>query len=206
MVAAPGSFFWQGSSDRTEADRSCSSGAAMVAALAALWRRQESGQQCVAFESSIDVHDSDIGGTTVQHSQQGGKATEAGAEPTLVGHGHHRAVDVARQRTLGKRFLASNHDDGISTSQLLDVHGQAMRAGDTDIVNHLLRHPSIPLFHGLVLQRANRCAGRDRRSLFRCRLRCPMVRVRGETYVRRSCRILEGTARTIPDLWVHPHA
>jgi len=38
-----------------------------------------------APKAVVNVDDSDVGGATVEHSEQRGDAAEAGAEPTLVG-------------------------------------------------------------------------------------------------------------------------
>ncbi len=72
----------------------------------------DAGGDAGGAEAVVDIHDGDVRGAGIQHTQQRGDAAEAGAVADAGGNGDHRrtdkAADNARQRAFHARH--TNND------------------------------------------------------------------------------------------------
>src|SRR5713226_3712333 len=94
-------------------------------------------REAAGAEAVVDIHHADVGGATVQHSQQRRQPAEARAVTRAGRHGDHRHADQARHHAWQSSLHPGDADDHARSLELLAMPQEPMQPGHADIVDGL---------------------------------------------------------------------
>src|SRR5580704_3156624 len=85
-------------------------------------------------ETVVDVDDGDVGGATVEHAEERGDASEAGAIADAGGDGDDRHGDEAADDAGKRAFHSGNTNNYAGLRQFFSMVEQAVNPGDANVV------------------------------------------------------------------------
>ena len=94
---------------------------------------RDEGGHVPPFEAAVDVHDHHIGGTTVEHRQQGGYSAEDRAITDACWHRNYGAINQSAHDARQGSVHPGNHDYSIRIRKLIAVAEQTVNARHADI-------------------------------------------------------------------------
>src|SRR6266550_1790623 len=97
----------------------------------------EAGGHAGGAKAVVDVDNGDVGGATVEHPEERGDATEAGAVADAGGNGDDRHGDEAADDAGKRAFHSGNTNNHARLRQLFSMLEQAVNPGDANVVQML---------------------------------------------------------------------